>query len=31
MSIEEHKAIVVGVIGTGSLWFLNGWAEGTEV
>ena len=28
---DKNKAIVVGAVGSGAPWFLNGWAEGTEV
>ena len=28
---ENNEAIVVGAVGTGALWFLTGWAEGTEL
>ena len=28
---DEPEAIVVGAVSTGAPWFLNGWAEGTEV
>ena len=30
-SVVELETIVVGAVGTGAPWFLNGWAEGTEV
>ena len=30
MLSKKHKAIVVGVVGTGTPWFLTGWAGGTE-
>ena len=28
---ENNEAIVVRAVGSGALWFLIGWAEGTEV
>ena len=30
-SSAELETIVVGDVGTGTLWFLTGWAEGTEI
>ena len=30
-SFVELDAIVVGAVGMGALWFVSGWAEGTEL
>ena len=31
MVLEEHEAIVMGAVSTGTPWFLSGWAGGTKV